>query len=128
MALAMMTGYVVYSQRDQARSFAPGSKSDILSGANPSASLAAVPSTNQVEAPSSAVFAPGSKSIAPLIHVPPPASVQPIEAGQRRLKIAPGSKSAAVFDFQQQQTLAQSVFARGLELARSTNLTAELKP
>jgi hypothetical protein len=127
MALAMMTGYVVYSQREQIHSFAPGSKAGVLSGPNQKPDLMAVPLPNQAAAGPSTVFAPGSKSIAPLIHVTNPASAQPTNANllQRR-RIAPGSKSAPVFDFRPEQSGVQAP-AQKTTPRSSTNLTSNLK-
>ena len=104
LALTMLTAYVVYSQHQQTRNVAPGSKVMVLEGVKgPSASAG---NTNNVRGRKPVAVAPGSKSLAPVLTVRPTtlatASNAPA-AVARPAMVAPGSKSAAVFDLQQSQ-------------------------
>ena len=88
-SITMMAGYVVHSQLQQSRSLAPSSKLGLLSDAsNP------VKTTNH----SRKAVAPGSKSLAPVLALQP--ATNPSTRAPRS-EIAPGSKYAPVFSFDQ---------------------------
>jgi uncharacterized membrane protein len=94
-ALTVLTGYVVYSQRQQARFVIRASLSAATNGT--AARTAAGPSTNPAPAQKAVMIAPGSKVMAPILD---------IHRGNSGL-IAPGSKSAAVFDLRDRTKSAQ---------------------
>jgi hypothetical protein len=102
LALSMLTAYIVYSQRERNRTVAPGLKimplSDPAKTSDPSQTLITNPP---------GMVAPGSKSMAPILHVQPPPAKQstPIILNSAAAGIAPGSKSGQVFNLQQREPI-----------------------
>ena len=129
LALGMLTTYVVYSQRQSARSVAPSSKLIVFdelkkpeSGNKPTNAL-----THQKLA-----VAPGSKSMAPVVAVRPrtsAAATNSLMSGAQRVMVAPGSKSGPVFDLPQAQAAVRPKLtpAPG-PTNRVTNAAASVKP
>jgi hypothetical protein len=96
-ALTMLATYVVYSQLQQTRRVAPGSKGGTLETVRQAPSPPVTNGSLQRQ-----VVAPSSKSRAPLILMPSaPAGRSQVE--QRSELVVSGSKSAPVFDPRQAQ-------------------------
>jgi len=130
LALSMLTTYVVYSQRQPARSVAPSSKLILLDeGKKPETS--GKESTNALTRQKMAV-APGSKSMAPVVAVSPRKSAlatNSLTPGARRLMVAPGSKSGPVFDLPQAQAAVRLKLAPPQDQTNQvTNTAASIIP
>jgi len=99
-ALFVLTAYVVYSQHQHNRSVAPSSKYIALTPGKEAP--AAASRSNNVPDPEQVTVASGSKTRVPVVTLQPtfpvPASNTPA-AQARSLMLAPGSKSAPVFDY-----------------------------
>jgi len=93
----LFAGYVVHSQLQHSRSIEQSSKPASLTDAPGQTQAVNVNLTNN----SQRAIAPGSKSLAPLLQVRQNPTVS---KGASAGPLAPGSKSAAVFDFRQAQT------------------------
>ncbi len=116
-SMTMFAGYVVYSQLEHSRNIASSSKSGILrAGSEPGTATSEADSTNN----SQMGVVPGSKSLAPVLQVRQKSSAS--KAGQRQ--VAPGSKSAAVFNFEQAQVFEQ----KPLGTMQATNRMLSPKP
>ena len=129
LALSMFTTYVVYSQRQSARSVAPSSKLILLDeGQKPQTSVKE--STNGLSRQKMAV-APGSKSMAPVVALSPRTSAlatNSLTPGARRVMVAPGSKYGAVFDLPQAQAVRPKLTPPPDQTNRVTNAAASFKP
>jgi len=126
-SMTMMAGYVVHSQLQHSRSVAPSSKLGTLSdtswqggGSGTAATKDKLPTSNSLRA-----VAPGSKSLAPVLEVRP---TQPGSSFPGR-QIAPGSKSAAVFDFSQKQAPEKAALERKSPVSSlATNQSPSARP
>ena len=107
-ALGMLTTYLVYSQRQPARSVAPSSKLILLDEFKQWGTSGNQP-TNVLIRDKIAV-APGSKSMAPILAIRPSTPVGATNAlmsGAQRMMVAPGSKYGPVFDAPKVQAVIQ---------------------
>ena len=92
-AVAMLAGYVVYSQRQQTRNVAPGSKGGVI--AESKGVTAFNDGTNQPSLLTRELVASSSKSMAPLIEVQRPNPNGSRSTSAPAAMVAPGSKSEA---------------------------------
>ncbi len=129
LAFSMFTTYVVYSQRHPTRGVAPGSKQIALDEVK-KPEISGNQSTN-VTAREKIAVAPGSKAMAPILTIRPGTSVATTNApksGSRRVIVAPGSKSAPVFDLSQAQAAGRlSLSPASGPTTRVTNAAASMK-
>jgi len=142
-AFTMLTGYVVYSQRQQTRTVAPGSKVMVIDNSR-ELSLSPRLSTNGLLRNADRMIAPGSKSRAPLIPIQAAAPISvtpliPLQAaapasatntksfGAERAMVAPGSKSGPVFDLPRAQAQKPQLQPTIETKIRQTNTTVSIK-
>src|SRR6266498_401451 len=93
LAFSLLTTYVVYSQRQSARSVAPSSKLILLNEVKTTETSGKHPTNALIH--QQIAFAPGSKSMAPIVAVRPRTPVAATNAlvlDPRRVMVAPGSK------------------------------------
>ena len=139
-ALSLLTSYVMYSQRQQVQSVASSSKFRMLNSPGERAPVQKTPVTNTLPTRSRTVVAPGSKSLAPLLSIPPAISSPTSNASLKQApsqRVFPGSKSAPVFDLKspgqdgKPKSIAPALTATnglsGLSAQRATNSTAITK-
>ena len=135
-ALFVLAAYVVYSQQQHNRSVAPSSKYIAITPGKEHPAVAIASRSNNVPDRERVTIAPGSKTQVPALTLQPtylfPASNAPA-AQARSSMIAPGSKSAPVFDptvFElrpKEMVEGLTLNARFMTPTRATNITAPLK-
>jgi hypothetical protein len=118
-ALTLVATYVVYSQRQRTKTIMPAPLAAATNGS----------STNHVDPPRALLVAPGSKSMAPLLDVRPAKASHSAPASppvSRPAMVAPGPKSAPVFDLREQpQIQKQKPTAIKRDTPRTTKVTAK---
>jgi hypothetical protein len=126
-ALTLVATYVVYSQRQRAKTITPASLAAATNGFN-GGSVGGT-STNHIDSPRALLVAPGSKSMAPLLDVRPAKashSAPDSPPVSRPAMVAPGPKSAPIFDLREQpQIQKQKPTAIKRDTPRTMKVTAK---
>jgi hypothetical protein len=128
-ALSMLATYMVYSQLQRTRVAPAGSASAATNGLKGKVQSQGQ-STNRTPQARTLVVAPSSKVRAPLLDLPAPFAkpMQPTAgASSRGVTIAPGSKSAPVFDLRE-YSQAQKPKAMSAKPRHTTNTSTNPNP